>query len=165
MKKFVRSLKWFPKVRRGGFYDPSVVNHPKFKDLREANPTASTVTILVAEDDSLVQSTIANALSMHGFRVLLANDGEEALTVLDSEPDVKVLLVDCVMPKLSGLELLEKLRYERPELPTVLMTADTALASRLSKSKDKRHHGKLVTKPCSIDRLIQILEGAISPSE
>lgn len=71
--------------------------------------SADGVTVLVAEDDASVRLTIEFVLSDEGFNVLLAEDGEQALQIASAElPDV--ILLDQIMPKLDGKQVLIALR-------------------------------------------------------
>ena len=80
-------------------------------------------TILVAEDDSPVLAMIAELLRKHGYDVLTATNGEDALRVVE-ERDGKIDLVlsDIVMPKMSGRELARSLEASRPTLKMLLMS-------------------------------------------
>ena len=62
--------------------------------------------VLVVEDEPLLGNLLKRRLAKEGFEVLYAKDGEEALEVLkQSEPDL--MLLDIILPKISGFELLE----------------------------------------------------------
>ena len=80
-------------------------------------------TILLVEDNSTLRDSLADVLSGLGYRVLEAEDGVEALAVLDSKGDaIDVLLSDLVMPKTGGLELYRDVQKRFPELPVLFMT-------------------------------------------
>jgi len=78
--------------------------------------------ILVVEDDTAIRRGIVDALSFAGFRTLEAGDGEEGKK-LASECDIDLILLDLVMPKCNGLEVLKHVRKDRPTLPVVILTA------------------------------------------
>jgi two-component system phosphate regulon response regulator PhoB len=88
--------------------------------------------ILIVEDEAALQKLLAYNLEAAGFEVAQAFDGEEALTLLaERTPDLIVL--DWMIPQLSGLELLRRIR-RRPEhahIPVVMLTARTEEADRL----------------------------------
>jgi CheY-like chemotaxis protein len=65
--------------------------------------------LLITDDDRDFRETIAGALMDRGFETLQASDGEEALDVV-SRHEVHLLLLDQQMPRLSGLEMIERLR-------------------------------------------------------
>ncbi|HWC15094.1 MAG TPA: response regulator [Actinomycetota bacterium] len=79
--------------------------------------------VLVAEDDASVRMTIEFVLQDEGFEVLLAEDGEEALRrALESKPDV--ILLDQIMPKMDGKEVLSALRADdtTSSIPVLVLT-------------------------------------------
>ena len=79
-------------------------------------------TILVADDESHILSVVSLKLRNAGFRVLTAQDGEEALEMaLHEKPDL--LITDYQMPLLSGLELCQRLRQQKASVPTIMLTA------------------------------------------
>ena|SRR6516162_7845349 len=97
-------------------------------------------TVLFAGDDPAVRQSLAQLLSMSGYRVLTAEDGFEALRLL-TQQEIDVLLTDIVMPGLDGVELARKARALRPDMRIMFLTgysARTAEAIRL---------GKLLHKP------------------
>ena len=81
-------------------------------------------TILLVEDEPPVRKMITEVLTRSGYRILSAKDGEEALTVsreLQNQP-IHLLITDMVMPRLSGKELIQKFRQERPESKILLIS-------------------------------------------
>ena len=66
-------------------------------------------TILIADDDESLRRIIEYNLSNKGYRILLAEDGEEALNIFKSE-DVDIVITDIKMEKVDGLELLGKIK-------------------------------------------------------
>jgi CheY-like chemotaxis protein len=82
-----------------------------------------TETVLVVEDEPALRSLIELILSEAGYHVLAAADGEEALTLVSrGEPALDLVLTDAVMPKLSGPELVTRLREIRPDIRVIQMT-------------------------------------------
>ncbi len=76
--------------------------------------------ILIVEDDRDMRETLADLLIEEGFQVVLAGDGEEALQYLDEEGNWLILL-DFMLPKVSGQEVLRKLRLDRTLAPGSLV--------------------------------------------
>ncbi len=94
-------------------------------------PPATRGTVLVAEDEEGARSLIRTVLEREGYMVLVAEDGAGALELAqDLSQPVDLLLTDIVMPGMSGLELAEKIRAQRPGLPILFMSGyvDTHLA-------------------------------------
>ena len=81
--------------------------------------------ILLVDDEESLRITLAANLELEGHTVLEACSGEDALRVL-SEHQVDVVRTDIRMPGLHGVELLRRIKQERPDMPVVLMTAFTA---------------------------------------
>lgn len=80
-------------------------------------------TILLAEDDELVRTSLGRALRDQGYRVLLVEDGDEALSkAAEHEGPIDLLITDVVMPRLGGFELATQLRKLRPTLPILFVS-------------------------------------------
>ena len=85
-------------------------------------PTGSEV-ILIAEDEPAVRTMARRALESHGYTVLEAANGQEALDIVDHGPDVvDLVLCDVIMPVLDGRELGRRLAERRPPTPLLYMS-------------------------------------------
>jgi DNA-binding response OmpR family regulator len=85
--------------------------------------------VLAVDDEPGILRLIKLELSTQGYRVVTANGGEEALSTAEEQrPDIALL--DIVMPEMSGLELMAKLR-ERSSLPIILLTAKGGEADKV----------------------------------
>jgi len=80
---------------------------------------------LVADDEPHIGRIIKMKLEQGPFRVTLAYDGREALDVLDRESDICLVLLDLMMPHLSGLDVLAAMRQNPRlrDLPCIILTA------------------------------------------
>ncbi|WP_349306868.1 response regulator transcription factor RpaB [Lyngbya confervoides] len=86
--------------------------------------------ILIVDDEPMIRRILSTRLTMAGYDVVLATDGEEALTVFKQEsPDLVVL--DVMMPKLNGLEVCQELR-KITDIPIVMLTALGDVADRIT---------------------------------
>lgn len=87
----------------------------------------SQVKILVAEDSEATRHFIRHVLAPHRYQILEASDGEQALRILQAQPDIDMLVVDHSMPGISGFELVKLLRQKmkRNELVILGLSADT----------------------------------------
>jgi CheY-like chemotaxis protein len=97
-------------------------------------------TILFVEDDEGVRESTATILAQHGFRLLVAQSGEEAMRLLGQE-HVDVLFTDVVMPGLNGIELATQAKRLQPGLKVMFMTA------YYSRGAEAQQLGRLLFKP------------------
>ncbi len=81
--------------------------------------------VLVADDEPHIGRIIKMKLEQGPFRVTLAYDGQEAIDVLENEPDIDLVLLDLMMPNLSGLDVLARIRSNErlKHLPCIILTA------------------------------------------
>jgi len=81
--------------------------------------------VLVADDEPHIGRIIKMKLEQGPFKVSLAYDGEEALDLINSDESVDLALLDLMMPKLSGLDVLRKVREQErfKSLPCIILTA------------------------------------------
>ena len=83
-------------------------------------------TILLAEDEDALRESIAVYLKKHGYQVLAASNGDEALQVAEQySGKIHLLLTDVVMPKMEGAELARELAKLRPDISTLFMSGYT----------------------------------------
>lgn len=80
------------------------------------------IKIMVVEDDLNTQKLMNKVLTSHGYGVLLARDGLDALILLDKQ-HVDLVIVDVMMPNLDGYELTKQLRSSWANLPILMVTA------------------------------------------
>lgn len=80
-------------------------------------------TILVVEDEEMVRALICRILEQHGYKVLAAGDGGEALLICQRHPGtIHLMVTDVVMPKMNGRELAEHLASLHPEIKVLYMS-------------------------------------------
>lgn len=114
--------------------------------------------ILLVEDDPFLSSLLKNRLQKEGFEVLHARDGEEALSLLRTTP-VKLALLDIILPKRSGFEVMEEIRTD---MQVKLNNADLSIIviSNLGQPEDMQRGKELgaieyfVKAKTSIDDLV-----------
>src|SRR4029453_18968712 len=108
--------------RQGDGMSTGVVRHKADNIVRE--PEERPDVILVVDDDDDIASFVAFNLKVHGFEVIRARDGQDALDVMEkSRPDLAV--IDWMMPNMDGVELTRRLRAEplTSALPVIMLTA------------------------------------------
>ena len=80
-----------------------------------------TYTVLTIEDEALIRDSFRFYLEDYGYKVLEAENGREGLTVIRRyHPDV--VLLDLRMPEMDGLEVLQQVRMEKPDLPVIVVS-------------------------------------------
>jgi signal transduction histidine kinase len=81
--------------------------------------------VLVVDDEPVNREVLAQQLGRFGHEILQAENGEEALAIIERHGKPDVLLLDVMMPKMSGYEVLDRLRqrYDEKDLPVLLLTA------------------------------------------
>ena len=137
---------------------------PRIGDARLAEaraPTASAPargaeTVLLVEDEDSLREVANRMLTRHGYRVITARNGREALEAAMQHPgQIHLVLTDVVMPEMSGGALVERLTAVRPEARVVYMSGYT--------DNDIVRRGILqpgvsfVQKPFSAERLLEIV--------
>lgn len=106
--------------------------------------------ILVVDDDRAIVGAIAAALEKEGYRILRAYDGMEALDKA-VDPDLRLILMDVMMPRLDGLSAVLRIR-ERRNLPIIVLSAKSEESDKvlgLSMGADD-----YVTKPFGVQELV-----------
>lgn len=119
--------------------------------------------ILVVDDEIDVRDIIRLQLEQKGFNVLEAEDGENAINILqsgDNLVNVGLILCDIRMPKVNGVETIEFLKNEAPGIPIVVITGypDTELATGLLKKGVKDY----LVKPVEKEKLLAVVDEQIS---
>ncbi len=118
-------------------------------------------TILIAEDDPFVRSSVILRVEALGYRVVAAVNGKEALQRLRANPGIDMLFTDIVMPGgISGWDLAEQARRIRPGLP-VLFTSGYALETLVEQGRAQAE-AVVLTKPYRKTELAQRLRDAFA---
>ena len=109
------------------------------------------INVLVVDDEAVLAEMVSMALRYEGWNISTAGDGSSAIaTARAQRPDVVVL--DVMLPDMSGLDVLHKLREENPQLPVLLLTAKDAVEDRIAGLT--AGGDDYVTKPFSIEEVV-----------
>jgi two-component system cell cycle sensor histidine kinase/response regulator CckA len=122
-----------------------------------------TETILLAEDEPSLRVAARRVLRKHGYTVLTAADGVEALEIFRARRgEIDMVVSDVIMPRLGGIELLRELRKE-PSPVKVLLTSGYAL--QLSDGLPSSERAPVLTKPWTVPGLLRgirdVLDGRV----
>ena len=79
--------------------------------------------LLVIDDDTKLLASYRDLLSPYGFEVLTAPDGQDAIPLVERNPDIQLVILDLAMPRMDGREWLRWFRSLRRELPVIVITA------------------------------------------
>ena len=132
----------------GGNHDPR-----RYRQMpRSAHPRPTTV--LIVDNEALVCLELASRLGEMGLKVLVASDADEAIDVLNSHPEIELLLTDIKMPEgsMNGIRLAHHVRDRWPPLKIIVISGliDTKLS-------DLPLDTILLSKPCEPDVLMDAL--------
>ena len=120
-------------------------------------------TVLLAEDESGVRGPVRRMLLGHGFTVIEAADGAEALVAAAAHPGrIDLLLTDVVMPGIGGAELARRLRLSRPDLRILFMTGYSVEA--VATHGVLAPESSLLQKPFTVGELIRRVREALQSS-
>lgn len=114
--------------------------------------------ILIIDDEKSIRKTLTEILSYEGYKIDEASDGEEGLKKF-SEKEYDVVLCDIKMPKMDGIEFLEKAKEVNPDVPVIMISGhgnvDTAVEAVKKGAYD------YISKPPDLNRLLITLRNAL----
>lgn len=124
------------------------------KEIVKVNINSVKGHILVVDDEPINCQVISNHFTLRGYEVITASSGEEALEILKMKANIDIVLLDVMMPKMTGLEVCEKIRetYESNRLPVIFLTAKNNSSDILEGFNVKGND--YIVKPFSKDELL-----------
>jgi two-component system cell cycle sensor histidine kinase/response regulator CckA len=118
-------------------------------------------TVLLVEDEPMVRTVAERALTRHGYTVITASNGEEALEILSRGEELALLISDVVMPGMDGPAMVRQARETRPDLPILFMSGYAEEQLRKSIDLDKV---AFLAKPFSVQELAEAARKALTPA-
>jgi len=118
--------------------------------------------VLVVDDEKNIRAGLGKAIELDGHNVLLAEDGQEALDLLEEE-EVDLIIADLKMPRVSGEELLRRVVESYPTLPVIILTGHGTIETAVQAMRDGAYD--FLTKPVNLDRLSLLVKRALSTRE
>jgi DNA-binding NtrC family response regulator len=119
-------------------------------------------TILIVDDDPAQRRLLQAAVERNGFHTRTADNGAQAVTAIETHADVDAVLLDLVMPGMSGQEALKEIRQRRRDLPCIVLTAsggiDTVVQAMQAGACD------FFVKPASPERIMVSIRNALEMS-
>src|SRR5512138_1602251 len=119
-------------------------------------------TVWVVDDDRSVRFVLATALSDAGYRVAGFDSADAALSALDARPAPQ-LFTDVRMPGDDGLQLLDRIKQRHPELPVVVMSAYTDVASTAGAFRGGAY--EFLSKPFDLDEAVELAARTLATRE
>jgi CheY-like chemotaxis protein len=124
--------------------------------------TGGKETLLLVEDEAPVRESVRRLLEWHGYTVIEARSGADALQIYDgNEQGIDLVLTDLMMPGMGGHELVERLRVRHPELRVLFMSgyADKSMTPNGAPRRGTAYLEKPFTVELLMQRLREVLEG------
>ncbi len=119
-------------------------------------------TLLVIDDEPNILTSVRRALELEDYRVEVAGSAELGLDKL-GEHDVDLVLLDVVMPGMTGLEVLPKIRELHPDVFVVMMSGNATIETAVQATKGGAHD--FIEKPLSSDKLLLTIQNTLSFSK
>ncbi len=119
-------------------------------------------TILIVDDDPAQRRLLQAAVERNGFLTRAAEHGAAAVAAVETHADIDIVLLDLVMPGMSGIEALKEIRQRRGDLPCIVLTAsggiDTVVQAMQAGASD------FFVKPASPERIMVSIRNALEMS-
>ena len=132
----------------------SSVSHSASQPSSTTPPPPGEFKILIVDDEPVNLQVLINHLSLHNYDIIQASSGPEALALLEDGLQPDLILLDVMMPKMTGYEVVRKIRetWEAHELPTLLLTAKNQISDLVAGLEAGAND--YLTKPISKDELL-----------
>ncbi|MFP6746776.1 MAG: sigma-54 dependent transcriptional regulator [Alphaproteobacteria bacterium] len=118
-------------------------------------------TVLIVDDDPTQRRLLETVVSRHGYEIEIATGGKDAIAFMQSEKgkNVDLILLDLVMPDVDGFEVLQQVKSRRPDLPVVVLTAQSGI--EIIVKVMRAGAADFIPKPASPERLLVSMENAL----
>lgn len=121
---------------------------------------SDTITVLLADDDEIGRKYTKDVLTMSGYQVIEAVDGEEAVSkFVDGKDDIGLLIFDIMMPNKTGIEAYSDIVKFRPEIGVVFISG---YADGMALDTILQRGYMFIPKPYSPDQLLSTINGMLS---
>lgn len=114
--------------------------------------------ILIIDDEKAIRKTLTEILSYEGYKIEEAGDGEEGLRKF-RDKSYDVVLCDIKMPKLDGLEFLDKARETNPDVPVIMISGHGTIETAVEAVKKGAYD--YISKPPDLNRLLITIRNAM----
>ena len=114
--------------------------------------------VLIVDDEEVLRDVLQTLLAREGFDILLASSGEECLSKLDTE-EIDLIILDIMLPGISGIDTLRSIRLSNPSLPVIIITAFSSIDGAIEAMKHGAFH--YIPKPFKNDEVVITVNKAL----
>ncbi len=118
--------------------------------------------VLIVDDEASIRSSLEKLLSYEKYRAISAPDGPSALEIVNDER-IDIVLLDVKMPGMDGLEVLQKLKEMREELPVIIISGHGTISTAVEATKLGAFD--FIEKPIDLDRLLLTVRNGLKQGE
>ncbi|HSP89627.1 MAG TPA: response regulator, partial [Vicinamibacterales bacterium] len=115
--------------------------------------------LLIVEDEPLLRVSLSDALRKEGWNIDVAADGEQGLAMFEKHLH-ELVLTDLVMPRMSGIDVLRRVKAMQPDTTVVIMTAHGSVDRAVEAMREGA--ADFVTKPFSVAQLLVRIDNCCS---
>jgi DNA-binding NtrC family response regulator len=115
--------------------------------------------ILIVDDEEVLRDVLDAVLRREGFDIVAASSGEEALSVLDSSEEVDLVILDVMLPGISGIDTMRAIRISNPSLPVIIITAFSSIDGAIEAMKQGAFH--YIPKPFKNEEVVLTVNKAL----
>lgn len=108
--------------------------------------------LLVIDDDVKLAANYRELLTPYGFEILIAHNGEDAMPLVEQNPDIQLVILDLSMPRMDGRQWLRWFRGKRNESPVIVITG-----YKLEPSDEDLHPAVVLEKPFHVAELLDMV--------
>src|SRR5207237_3850155 len=108
--------------------------------------------ILIVDDEEVLRDVLDAVLRREGFETVMASTGEHALAILDADDAVDLVILDIMLPGISGIDTLRAMRIANPYLPVIVITAYSSIDGAIEAMKHGAFH--YIPKPFKNEEVI-----------
>jgi len=114
--------------------------------------------ILVVDDEDILQDVLGLLLRKQGYRPIFAKTGEEAMLIYDREP-IDLVLLDMMLPGMSGMDVLRQIRQRDPEQVIIVITAYSSIEGAIEAMREGAFH--YIPKPFKNEEVLLTVKNAL----
>jgi len=114
--------------------------------------------ILFVDDEDQFRNSIVRRLNLRDYETIDVNNGEDAIKMVRNDSDIDVVILDRKMPGMDGEEVLKEIRYYRPALQVIMLTAHASMESAMETGRLEAY--SYLEKPCDLDELVKVIDSA-----